>query len=912
LWAPQYKSIDAIFEEASPLRKGDNIQMIGELYQTYIDIFNSHASVPSPETLDEFFFFGEILLNDFDDIDKNRVNARSLFSNLQDLDQLRDDFSHLSEDQIKTLTHYFKQTFQGETPLKTAFWNIWNILGEVYFSFREKLQAAGIAYPGMLMRSVIENEKKVFPAKQYVFVGFNVLTKCEEELFKQLKDKALFYWDYDSFYLKTEAGRFIEHNIRTFGSALDAACFDSFLSTDKKITFMASPSESGQSAVVSPWITSLKEPPFFTEPHSAIVLCNEAVLPAVMHSIPSQKVENVNITMGFPITQTPVSSFLQVLTEMQTTGYNASGKSFYYKQVISVLRHPYTSLIFPDAPKVEQAIVGNNIFFPTIEILNDELLFSHTKDTQSLANYLLEIIQKLGIAYGKGKRVQDAYDDLYVESIFRAYQVINRLSGLLLTENWQLEKSTFLRLLRKLLSTVKIPFHGEPVKGLQVMGVLETRALDFKNVLMLSVNEGFMPGSNAENTFIPQFLRTHFGLSTIDHQDSVYSYYFYRIIQRAEKITLVYNTDKTQTGKAEMSRFLLQLLVNPALKDRIKRFSLQFTIKPWQSEPIIIGKDEALMKRIREKYDLKLNPQAERLSPTALNTYINCSFKFYQQYIEGLRSKEELSDELDSSVFGLIFHRAAEYLYKEIGGIKEEEKKFPPFVVEKERLTPYLKTGFLIEKLVTRAFNREYFKGREVNPKTYNGKQLINYKVIIHMLKRLITFDIQRTPFTLCGLEYPISAVYSLEKSGIQLKMGGIIDRLEEKDNCLTVFDYKTSGKAKNYKTLEDLFLPKKDRASHVLQTFLYASALTREKNFNASAVVPALLYLQEAGKSDYSPVIVYEKYPIHDFKEINGVFESLLIQKAEELFDPTIPFQQTEVTSTCEYCDFKEMCGRI
>ncbi|MDR2086450.1 MAG: PD-(D/E)XK nuclease family protein [Dysgonamonadaceae bacterium] len=910
LWAPRYQSIESLFESAATLRKGDNILLTGELYHTYIEVFNAHAAQPSAETLDEFFFFGEILLNDFDDVDKNLANVHSLFGNLQDLDRLKDDFAHLTDDQIKALMQYFKHVFQGESVLKTAFHNIWGILGEVYFTFKKKLETQGIAYPGMLMRSVIENEENRFTGKQYVFAGFNVLNRCEERLFKQLKDKALFYWDYDSYYLETEAGRFIKNNIRQFGSALNDPDFEVFSTKNKTITFLASPSENGQAAVVPLWIDSLNEPPSPARPDSAIVLCNEAILPAVMHAIPSEKVENVNITMGFPITLTPVSSFLQALTEMQTLGRQTSGQSFRYKFVLPVLRHPYTTVLFPEAGAVEREIVNNNLFSPALDVLKNELLFSFAEDTPALAAYLLAITQKLGVCLGKGNTGAGAYNDLYVESVFRAYQVINRLSGLLATGKWTLEKPTFLRLLRKLLSTVKIPFHGEPVKGLQIMGVLETRSLDFKNILMLSVNEGFMPGSNSENTFIPQFLRQYFGLDTIDRQDSVYAYYFYRLIQRAENLTFVYNTDKTQTGKSEISRFLLQLLIESPWKEKIVRRTLQSSVNPWTPQPIRIEKDGNLLQRIRTQYDGTINPEAARLSPTALNTLISCSFKFYQQYIEGLRSKEEMSDELDNSIFGSIFHRAAEYLYREIGHIPEEIKKFTPFVVRKEHFDPYLTAFYRIEKLVGRAFEREYFKGKPVNPQDFNGKQLITFRIICHIVKRLIEFDSRRAPFTLHGLEYPVTSPFTL-KNGIELKIGGIIDRLEEKDGSFYIIDYKTGGKGKTYKTLEDLFIAKDNRASHIFQTFVYASALLQNEEFPLP-IVPALIYMQEAGKEDYSPVILYNKEPIGDFRELNPEFEPLLKQTIEALFDPAIPFQQTEIAGVCEYCDFKEMCGRL
>jgi hypothetical protein len=929
LWAPQYRSIESLFAGASSLQEGDSIQLVAELYKTYLQVYNAHHSIPSAETLDEFFFFGEIVLNDFDDVDKNLVNAQSLFSNLQDLDVLRDDFSHLSPEQIEALSRYFKQVFgssaAGESPLKTAFWNIWSILGEVYSAFKASLKDKNLAYPGMLMRSVVEEiaakeegEPALFPAKQYAFVGFNVLSKCEEQLFKQLKHKASFYWDYDAYYLPTEAGRFIQQNIRKFGSALDAGLFDTFRHTDKEITFLASPSESGQSAMIPSWIDSLQKEPSFTQPDSAIVLCNEAILPVVMHAVPPEKVENVNITMGFPITQTAVSSFLQVLAEMQTKAYRSSDKSFWYKQVLPVLRHPYTSVIFPEAGEVEKELVKNNTFSPKPEQLRDTLLFTYTPDTLSLAKYLLEIIQKLGRCYEEA--VTDTYTGLYQESIFRAYQVVNRLYGLISTGNLPLEKPTFLRLLRKLLSTVQIPFHGEPVKGLQIMGVLETRALDFKNLLLLNVNEGFMPGSTNENTFVPQFLRTHFGMSTMEHQDAIYAYYFYRLIQRAEKITLVYTTDKTQTGKAEMSRFLLQLLIDPQLNGRIRRYSLRSGIKPRQPEPVRIEKDAELLQLLKNQYDLTANPDAFRLSPTALNTYIDCSYKFYLEYVRGLRNKEEMADELDNSVFGSIFHRAAEFLYQEIQGsgctVNGARPEFSdtvhraPFTVYPEVFNEYFDYPHKIRNLVLRAFEAEYFKGRTVVEEDFNGEQLINFHVICKMLERLIRFDRQRAPFTIHGLEWKISSVFALEDRNIRLKIGGIIDRLEEKDGKFYILDYKTGGKTKEYKSLENLFEQRNDRASHVFQTYVYASALLQEEGFDRP-VVPALMYIQQAAKADYSPVILHNKEPIEDFRALNPDFKQLLLAKIDEIFHPDLPFQQTAMTKTCEYCDFREICNR-
>ena len=913
VWAPQYYTIDELFGEMSDLHVADPIKLVCELYKTYIEVYNSHAEKPTEETLDEFFSFGETLLSDFDDVDKNLANARSLFSNLQDLDALRDDFDHLNEEQAETISRYFRQTFLGESSLQQAFRSIWSILGEVYSAYKSCLREQKLAYSGMLMRDVIEQsvnfDEQSFKHKTYVFVGFNVLNKCEYAYFKAFKNKALFYWDIDSYYIDSkgnvlnEAGRFIAENIRKFGSALDWKNFDCFLSEEKEITIVAAPSENAQTAAIVPWLRSLGKNKEFLEPDSAVVLCNEQILPAVMHSIPAEEVENVNITMGFPITQTPISGLLQALADLQLKG--GSGYSFRYKYVLPVLRHPYIQIIFPEAKTVEKTIVQGNLFFPNQEDLQDTGIFRATKDAAGLAEYLLEIIRRVGQSYGENSENKDIYDGLYQESVFRAFQVLNRLYGLLSTGELRVEKVTFIRLMRKLLSSTQIPFHGEPVKGLQVMGILETRTLDFDHLILLSVNEGFMPGSTNDNTFIPQFLRKGFELSTLEHQDSVYAYYFYRLIQRAKKITLVYNTDKTQMGKAEVSRFILQLLIDSRLK--IKRYSIQTAVRPVQTEPIEIPKTE-LMDKIRRKYDCNTNPEAHALSPSALNIFIDCPLRFYFQYIEELRANDDLTDELDSAQFGTIFHKSAELLYRKIGRIGDK-KQFDPFVVRKEDLEFFIENAFQLDFLVNQAFSTEYFKGRQVELDQYNGEQLINFRVVRHMLQRLIELDIKRTPFSIYGLEYRLYDYFELG-SGIKLKVGGIIDRLEEKNGANWIIDYKTGGRAKPFKTIEDLVIAKETRASHVFQTFSYSSVLMKN-NKGSGPIVPALLYLQEAGKEDYSPVIQFEKEDIMDYRLLDEAFNESFKNKIAELFDEKIPFCQTLVISKCEYCDFKNLCNR-
>jgi CRISPR/Cas system-associated exonuclease Cas4 (RecB family) len=555
---------------------------------------------------------------------------------------------------------------------------------------------------------------------------------------------------------------------------------------------------------------------------------------------------------------------------------------------------------------VERELVQNHLFYPTMAQLRHETLFTYAGDTLQLAQYLLEHIQQVGRYYEQ--EMTDTYNGLYQESIFRAYQTLNRLCGLVSTGCLPIEKQTFARLLRKLMTRIQIPFHGEPLKGLQIMGVLETRALDFKNILMLNVNEGFMPGSSGENSFIPHFLRAHFEMSTVEDQDSIYAYYFYRLMQRAEQITFVYNTDKTQLGQSEMSRFLLQLLVDQSMNKQIKRYSLSPGISPRQPQPMVIQKDPEILQILKERYDVGASEHPSILSPTALNTYIDCPYRFYLVYVRGLRSKETLSDELDNSVFGSIFHAAAERLYREIR--ENQAAGGQAFTVQAEDLKAYIDHPHRLRRLVLKAFEEKYFQGRAVSENDFNGEQILNFQVLTKMLGWLAAYDLRRTPFTILGLERRLSWEVGLERRSIRLRIGGIVDRLEQKDGKLHVIDYKTGGKAKEARSPEALFEQKNDRPAHIFQTFTYAEILSQQPETH-EPVAPELIYIQQLANENYTSLIRFEKNFVEDFQSIGRSFGQLLLQTVDGIFDPEIPFTQTRVARTCQYCDFKDICGR-
>ena len=560
IWSPAAMSISDLFQKLSVQKTGDPIRLVCELYKVFKE------ETESQETLDDFYFWGELLISDFDDVDKNLVDADKLFSNLQDLKSLMDDYEFLDKEQEEAIQQFFRNfSIERRTELKEKFISLWDKLGTIYHHYRKNLTELGIAYEGMLYRNVIEQlDTDQLKYDKYIFVGFNVLNKVEKEFFRKLQkaDKAIFYWDYDIFYTqqikKHEAGEFINRNLKDFPNELPASYFDS-LKKPKKIRYISASTENAQARFLPEWIRTTFSSD--NEKENAVVLCNEALLLPVLHSIP-EEVKNVNITMGFPLAQTPVYSFINAAMELQTNGYRFDTGRFTYETVSAILKHPYTRQLSTKADIIERELTKTNRFYPLpSELKQDEFLanlFTPRNGIKELCDYLIGLIKDISTLYRKEGEYNDIFNQLYRESLFQSFLKINRLYSLIESGELNIQPHTLKRLISKVLTSSNIPFHGEPAIGMQVMGVLETRNLDFRNLVMLSLNEGQLPKTGGESSFIPYNLRKAFGMTTIEHKNAVYAYYFYRLIQRAENITLLYNTSSDGLNRGEESRFMLQ------------------------------------------------------------------------------------------------------------------------------------------------------------------------------------------------------------------------------------------------------------------------------------------------------------------------------------------------------------------
>lgn len=917
IWSPRYTSIKDLFLSHSHEQIADQMKLICILHSIY------NQYVEKKESFDEFYFWGEILLSDFDDVDKNLVDARMLFSNIRDMGEQIDTFEHLSDEQKEYLTRFF-QNFSPEksSQLKERFIQLWDSLINVYIHFKEKLKEEGLAYEGMLYRDVIEKAMKGevmegFESPKYAFVGFNVLNECETSLFKLLDraGKAIFYWDYDTYYTdnnKNEAGRFINKNKDMFPNKLPKSLFEEFSQKEKQITLVSASTENAQARYLNRYLQEAKKS--CEDSDIAVVLCNEGLLLPVLHSIPDC-IKDTNVTMGFPLTQTPIYSLVMNLLDMQSEMQQGKKERYRYKVIAPLLRHPYVRTTIPIADGLVKRLTQERIFYPSKEILGEtqelSLLFRWTETPESLLEWLLEILRFVASYHsGENETQHPLYEDLYKEAVFRLFTQLNRLKTVIAEEEMEMTTHTLIRLIKRLLSSITIPFRGEPVKGMQIMGFLETRNLDFKNVVLLSVNEGKLPNSGKESSFIPHNLRKGYGMTTIDHKNSLYAYYFYRLLQRAEKVTMLYNTATEGMNRGQMSRFMLQLMVEKGDNVHIDMLDIRSNLPIAEPDYIQIEKTEEDIQRLKARFDSSTNNQ-NILSPSAINCYVDCSLKFYFKYILKLKTEEELTDEVDSPTFGSIFHKAAELFYT------EHINK----VLSKEFLEKEAHNQKKLEALVDEAFRTEYFSLDPSKEIEYTGKQLLYRKVEIDLLRKLLKADAEYAPFSIYELEKEHYETITIDTSAgkVVLKVGGIVDRIDLKEGILRTVDYKTSSKQTKPATLESIFEQENDeREKYLVQVLLYAMVLAKENP--QYTIRPALLFVTKGFSNEDRVQIITEKeatgkkskpIPVDNINDFAAEYRELLTATIAKIFDKEDSFRQTAIEENCQYCDFKNICRK-
>ena len=901
VWSPAYITISDLFRQHTDLKPADPIKLICDIHKSFT------KCTGIDETLDHFYGWGQLLLADFDDIDKNMADADSIFCNLKDIHEL-DDISYLDDEQKEMLKRFFANFSDDiDSELKKRFLSLWSHFGDIYHDYNRRLTEQGIGYEGAIYRKVASEETLHLKYDKYLFVGFNLIQKVERVLFSRLmkEGKAKFYWDFDEYYMPTaraQQSASVPNNTASFAAyltdfpnELDNTDRDIYanMRRPKRIRFISSPTENAQARFASNWL--LENDRYKAGRKTAVVMCDESILLPIMHSLPPEA-DKVNITSGFPLAMTPVASLVMLLFDLYTLGLRKKGTAFNPHYLKKLMAHPY-------ARHLQEAQLKE------VHLKGVHLSQVHQEESATLLHHIATLVKQVGIA------TKQEGDALTQESVFRMFTILNRLAALADSGDLLVDNTTLRRLVSQLVGAASIPFHGEPVIGVQIMGVLETRNIDFDNVLLLSCNEGNMPKGVNDSSFIPYSIRKAHGLTTIDNKVAIYSYYFHRLLQRAGDITIAYNnsTDNGHTG--EMSRFMLQLLVESGQK--IDHYSLTAKNQPTPLMPKAIEKDEAALSKLEEM---------SLLSPSAINTYIRCKLAFYYQYIAHIKEPDSDPETIDNRMFGNIFHRAAYLIYKDITDHSP--------VIEKAHIQAYLSNRKLLASVVDRAFEEEECK-------TNNGLQIINREVIIEYITKLLKIDQQLCPFSILAMEEEAKVYTQLSftiPSGGALKggalvsnaptkqynltIGGIIDRLDAVTDKQTgkrrirVVDYKTGNKPSSaIKSIEEVFDPKNIASKHsnyFLQAILYSLIVSRSKEWNAAndAVSPTLLFIKQAPANDYDPTLCIDKHPISDVTVYEEEFLTKLKETVADMYSPDAAFTPTDDRKKCELCPYRMLCG--
>ena len=910
--SPEIITISELFSTVSTYHVPDKLSLVFRLYKVYKDMTGSI------ELFDDFYYWGGMLIGDFDQVDKYLVSARDLFTNITELKEIDSRFSILESENKELLENFWKTlSNEDKSHNQQEFIRLWKDLAGVYENFKAALHSEGLAYEGMLYRNAVDlfrnNNTSCFKDKQYAFVGFNALNRCEEELFDHLlkSGKASFFWDYDNYYLNDqdqEAGLFLRKNMIRFPQAKYICQPDSLTSMTRSMKVINIASQTGQAQVAGDELSRLLTANCkFRFDDTAVVLCDEELLLPVISALPEQ-IDKVNITMGFPMNLTPVYSLVTQLTDLQKNCRMESGElTYYHKNILAILNHQLVITIEPlQSKELSEFIVTNNLIYLSGKELGKNnllsLIFSSPKTIPERLEYFLTILKDIFIFWEKHESIENS--SVYREYLFRAYLAVNNLKEIMVNDGPRIlgcedfmSVNTFLRILLQYLGELTIPFEGEPIEGLQIMGILETRALDFKNLILLSMNDGVMPKISSSGSFIPYNLRRAFGLPTIEEQNAMYAYYFYRLLQRAEDVTFVYNSGSNGLITSEKSRYLYQLLMESPFE--VTESTVVYEIESVIAQPITITKDEKVLSLLNKYLDGE-----SLLSPTALDKYLTCTLQFYFRYVAGIKEPDEMSEEVDAQIFGLLFHTAMENLYQPFAGK----------MLESETIETMIRDSDLIERTILEAFRKVYFKGIGEGEKIeLLGKNWLIFEIVRKYVLRLLALDQKGAPFKIEGLERQVKVKISINDSSRKVLIGGTIDRIDRFDNYLQILDYKTGKADMSFPTLLSLFdKENKTRNKAAFQTLVYSYIL--HQNFpDESSIKPGIYNLRSIFEDDYDASVKCKEIgnqPV-DFVSMADKFEEQFVRLLEEIFNPDIPFGQTPIQENCGYCPYKQICRR-
>lgn len=934
-------------------------------------LYNEYSKLNGELTdFDQFMFWGEMLLSDFNDVDRDLADAEKLFINLRRYREVSADY--LTPQQKEILSRYWGEEFVTQspdrfwmhlhdesTPVEAKFLKLWEVLAPLYRGFHAALEAEGLATSGIYARCAVERLQRegarILRHKRYVFVGFNVLTLSEIRIFDILHTLGVadFYWDMGSPLLTepgNRAGRFMRRNAKCFPSRHELPA-EEF--TVPRIRVTGIPSATGQTVMAASqlqeWADEKVVTPGKDALNTAVVLPDEGIFMPMIHAIP-EDFSDLNVTMGFPMKATSFASFISCLVNMHLRARSSRDEwSYYYEDVNALLTHPVTQRLAPEGcGKLSRIIVQKRLYMvpaATVEAEAPDLAFlmraiADTNNVEQVYDYFKGVLTTLEACFtpecapladdkkeADGGGIEEKHQGPLELFFIHAYrEALDELITAVKRHGVEMRDITFIQLLQRAIATQSIAFTGEPLSGLQVMGVLETRALDFDNIVMLSMNERIFPVKHSKRSFIPDNLRRSYGLSTTDHQESIFAYYFYRLISRASNVRLLYDARTVGGKNSEMSRYISQLLyLFPNCE--VTHDVASFDVNPARECSISIAKDEEIMRSLDE-----FRAGGSRsLSASSINTYINCPLSFYLKYICGLNLDEDVMDYMDASTYGQILHDVAECIYTGFKGEASEVK------VTAQMLQNLLDSPTRLPRLITERVNVRFNRLPDPRIDVETGQKRVMVEipddapvlaeltgearvlgdVMLHFVRSMLRAEIEITPFDFIGAEVPLTGTFEVEP-GLEINIKQIIDRVDrvykragsELSSTLRIVDYKTGGDKLSFSDMAQLFNPNaNERRKAVLQLMFYCNAYAR-KYGHEEAIQPVIYSMKTIPTEGIKP-LSYDKKALADYRAINDIFLPAFAEAVKGIFDPATPFTQAENEHACKFCSFKPICHR-
>lgn len=934
---PEITTITDFISSITGSNEASRIELLFTLYEEYSKLSNEVAD------FDQFVFWGDMIINDFNDVDKYLADARQLFTNVKEIKEINS--SYLTDEQINIINEYWGEsrplesievfwkhlhTPTPETDNKKKFLKLWEILYPLYSNLKKSLEKKELSYSGMAYRNAVDIIKnraaEDMEFTKYIFVGFNVLSTSEEKIFDYLKIKGIadFYWDFNSPAFKdkfNKAGRFLNRYISEFKSSYRIEETD--ITTFPDIEVISIPSEIGQAKYAGQIIKNLLEDNKIKDKsnaiNTAVVLPDEELFMSMLHSIP-EEVDAVNITMGYPMKYTSVAALVNAISAMHLKARKIKDEfQYYHEDVKTILAIPFIRKIAGNSfHTIVEYIQSNKAFFVPASFLtgiSPELsgLFMPVNDpnnTTEVITYLkniLSIVENHIINNTKSET-----DNIELGFIAQYITTLNQFAATIEKHSINMQEKTFFFMIERLLATSSIAFEGEPLKGLQIMGVLETRSLDFENVIILSMNERIFPQKHFSKTFIPNNLRRGFGLATSEFQDSIYSYYFYRLISRAENVYLLYDSRSQGISSGEKSRYIYQLQ-HLYCSDKIINKSASFRIVPPEQPRINVVKSP----RIMDKLDRYRTPDSGKsFSASSINTYINCPLQFYFEKVEDIYADDDISEFMDSGTFGTIVHSVLKEIYE-----TQLPDKNNDILITEEIIEGVKKNQILLERLITRTINREFHYKKDDCLDPLTGESYLIGDIVKYYIQLLLEYDKKTTPFIyVCG-EKKEEFFWKLSpETGFNFKQ--YIDRVDivnphSPDEMLRIVDYKTGSDITDIKDVESMFVTNKNgfRAKAILQLMLYCNAYSIINRYD-KPILPVIYKIRALKNSAEFCIKIKNESTgklekINDYQELNDEFLERLKSVMSEIFNPEIAFSQTENLKNCTYCKFKDFCRR-